>query len=190
MSKTPDKRLRRDLDLFVLALVDSGVSTPYELQQAAGLSPGATVPALRRVAERGLVLAGKAGPRGRMAYKLTAAGRQLLKEGWKELLAGGPSCDLDSDLRVALLAHFVGGNRRLAVDFLRKSAARKLEALGTIQEPDGQESLSALAHHYKNLRAASAKALIKAEAAAAATMARTLPNASRAKQHNQTKPAR
>ena len=175
MSKTPDKRRRRDLDLFVLALVDSGVSTPYELQRAAGLSPGATIPALRRMVARGLVLAGKAGIRGRMTHKLTAAGRQLLKDGWRELILDGPSCDFDADLRVALLALFVGGSRRLAVDFLRKSAARKLESLGAIQEPDGQQPLPPLAFQYKSLRAASAKALIKAEAAAATAVARGLP---------------
>jgi hypothetical protein len=37
-----------DLDLFVLALIKSGVSTPYVLQKEAGLSPGATIPAIRR----------------------------------------------------------------------------------------------------------------------------------------------
>jgi hypothetical protein len=29
MSETHDKRRRTDLDLFVLALIDGGVSTPY-----------------------------------------------------------------------------------------------------------------------------------------------------------------
>ena len=31
MSQTRDKRRRTDLDLFVLALIGGGVSTPYEL---------------------------------------------------------------------------------------------------------------------------------------------------------------
>ena len=43
MSETRDKRRRTDLDLFVLALIDGGVSTPYELQKAAGLSPAFAV---------------------------------------------------------------------------------------------------------------------------------------------------
>jgi hypothetical protein len=43
MSEIRDKRRRTDLDLFVLALIDGGVSTPYELQKAAGLSQGAAV---------------------------------------------------------------------------------------------------------------------------------------------------
>jgi hypothetical protein len=47
MSETRDKRRRTDLDIFILALIDSGVSTPYEFQKAAGLSQGATIPALQ-----------------------------------------------------------------------------------------------------------------------------------------------
>ena len=178
MSKTPDRRRRGDLELFVLALIDDGVSTPYELQQAAGLSPGATIPVLRRLFEGGLVLLGKAGTRGRMAYKLSAPGSQRLKGGWKKLIADGPSGDLDADLRVALLTLFVGGNRRLAVDFLRKSSARKLGLLSSIDEPDPLESRSPLAYQYRSLRAASAKDLIKAEGAAVASVARTLSRGS------------
>jgi len=35
MSANSDKRRRGDLDLFVLALIASGVATPYELKTAA-----------------------------------------------------------------------------------------------------------------------------------------------------------
>jgi hypothetical protein len=44
MPEARDKRHRTDLDLFILALIDSGVSTPHELQKMAGLSRGATIP--------------------------------------------------------------------------------------------------------------------------------------------------
>jgi DNA-binding PadR family transcriptional regulator len=178
VSQIPDKRRRSDLELFVLALIEDGVSTPYELQQAARLSPGATIPVLRRLLETGLVQTGKAGTRGRAAYRLTAAGRQRLKVGWKELIANGPSSDFDADLRVALLALFVGGRRRLAADFLYKSAARRLESLNSIDEPAPFESPSTLAYQYKSLRAASAKAVIKAGAAAADVVARSLSSGS------------
>ena len=59
MSKTPDKRQRTDLDFFVLALIDGGVSTPYELQKEAGLSQGATNPALQRLLAARFVRQGK-----------------------------------------------------------------------------------------------------------------------------------
>ena len=53
MSETRDKRGRTDLDLFVLALIDSRISTPYEFQKVAGLSPGATIPALQILLDAG-----------------------------------------------------------------------------------------------------------------------------------------
>jgi DNA-binding PadR family transcriptional regulator len=72
MSASSDKRRRGDLDLFVLALIASGVVTPYELKTAAGLSPGATIPALARLLKAGFVLQDKPGPRGRADHKITA----------------------------------------------------------------------------------------------------------------------
>lgn len=51
VSETRDKRRRSDLDLFVLALIASAVSTLYSLKTTADLSPGATIPVLRRLLE-------------------------------------------------------------------------------------------------------------------------------------------
>src|SRR5579863_8988063 len=81
-----DKRRRSDLDVFVLALVNGGVSTPYELKTAAGLSPGATIPALARLMKARFIRQGKSGPRGRIDHKITAEGRRHLKQGWKYLI--------------------------------------------------------------------------------------------------------
>jgi DNA-binding PadR family transcriptional regulator len=130
MSETRDKRRRTDLDLFVLALIDAGVSTPYELQKAAGLSQGATIPALQRLLDAGFLRQGKPGPRGRTDYRVTATGKRLLKDGWLPLIEAGPKGDADSDLRVALLALSAGGDRRQAADFLRRAADRKMESIG------------------------------------------------------------
>jgi DNA-binding PadR family transcriptional regulator len=168
--------------LFVLALIASGVATPYELKTAAGLSPGATIPALARLLEAGFVLQGKPGPRGRAAHKITAEGRRYLKSGWKELVEDGPSGDLDADLRVALMAVWLGGDRRLGTDFLRQSAEKKLESIRKVEEPDDSASLPMLALWYKRLRAASAKVLIKGESTAALAMATALPRKPSGKQ--------
>src|ERR1017187_5746943 len=91
MPETRDKRRRTDLDLFVLALIDGGVSTPYELQKSAGLSQGATIPTLKRLLEAGFVRQGKPGARRRTGYKVTATGRKLLRGGWLPLIEAGPS---------------------------------------------------------------------------------------------------
>jgi DNA-binding PadR family transcriptional regulator len=98
MPDVRDKRRKTDLDLFVLALVDSGVCTPYALQMKAGLSPGASIPALQRLTESRLVRQGKPGSRGRTDRRITPAGKKLLKIGWKSLIEDGPSGDLDADL--------------------------------------------------------------------------------------------
>jgi len=175
MSETRDKRRRTDLDAFVLALIDSGISTPYELQKMASLSPGATIPALERLLEGGLVSQGKAGVRDRAAYKTTAAGRRWLKSAWRSLIDDGPRGDLDADLRVALLALWAGGARRLATDFLHQSAARKLKSVATLEENTDQKSAVPLAAWYQKLRSAAAMAQLKGESTAASTMADVLP---------------
>jgi len=176
VSETRDKRRRSDLDLFVLALIASGVSTPYELQKAAGLSPGATIPALRRLVDGGFVRAGKPGTRGRTSHKITKDGQRQLKNGWRDLIDAGPSGDLDADLRVALLALWVGGKRRLAMDFLRQSAAQKLESIRAVEKPDEEASLPPLALWYRKLRSSSAEALLKGESTAVLAMAKALPH--------------
>lgn len=175
MPETRDKRRRNDLDLFVLALISDGVSTPYELKTAAALSPGATIPALARLLETGFVLQGKPGPRGRADYKIAAEGRRYLKSGWKELIEDGPSGDLDADLRVALLALWVGGERKLGADFLRQSAEKRLKFMNMVEEPDDMSSHPSLAQWYRRLRSTSAHALIKGESVAALAMAKALP---------------
>ncbi len=175
MSASNDKRRRKDLELFVLALIECGVSTPYALQTAAGLSPGATIPALARLLEAGFVLQGKPGHRGRADYRITAAGRRYLKSAWKELLKDGPSGNLDADLRVALLALFVGGDRGLAKDFLRLTSAHRLESAVKLEEPAESSSLPPLALWYRRLRSASSETLMKGESAAALAMAKALP---------------
>jgi DNA-binding PadR family transcriptional regulator len=181
VSETRDKRRRNDLDLFVLALIDSGISTPYDFQKAAGLSQGATIPALRRLLDARFIVEAKPGPRGRTDRKITAEGRRCLKRSWKDLIDDGPSGNLDADLRVALLALWVGDNRRLAVDFLRQSAVQRLESIGANEEPDQTASASQLAFWYRKLRSASAQALLKGESDATLGMANALPRSASGK---------
>jgi DNA-binding PadR family transcriptional regulator len=190
MSEIRDKRRRTDLDLFVLALIDGGVSTPYELQKAGGLSQGATIPALQRLLGARLVRQGKPGARGRTDYKVTVAGRNLLKAGWLPLVEASPSGDIDSDLRVALLALWGGGDRRVAVEFLRESAYKKLETQEAA-EPDGDPLKSVpLARLYSEMRSAAAKALLKAECSVIRAMADSLPRSLAGKPRHSKRPAR
>jgi DNA-binding PadR family transcriptional regulator len=175
MSETYDKRRRTDLDLFVLALIDGGISTPYELQKTAGLSQGATIPALQRLLEARFVRRGKPGARRRINYKVSAAGKKFLRNGWLPLIEAGPSGDLDSDLRVALLAIWGSGDRRLATDFLRRSGDKKMESIATTELAGDQGDVTPLACWYTELRSATTKALLTAEAEAVRAMAEALP---------------
>jgi hypothetical protein len=106
MPETRDKRHRNDLDLFVLTLIDTGIATAYALQKEAGLSQRATIPALQRLLEASFV-------RPENPF-----------QGRNPLIENGPTGDLDTDLRAALLALSIGGNRKLTVDFLRQSAEK------------------------------------------------------------------
>ncbi len=175
MPESRDKRRRTDLDQFVLALIDSGLTTPYELQKAAGLSQGATIPALQRLLDARLVRQGKPGSRGRTDYQVTASGKRLLKDGWLPLIEDGPSGDVDSDLRVALLALLGGGERRLAADFLRQSADRKMESAVAVEPIGNPGELPLLPRWYSELRSSTAKSLLTAESAAIRAMADALP---------------
>ena len=175
MSQIRDKRRRTDLDLFVLALIDSGISTPYEFQKSAGLSPGATIPVLQRLLESGFVRQGKPGVRGRTDHRTTPTGRKFLKSAWSALIEDGPSGDLDADLRVALLALWAGGERRLATGFLQQSGSKKLKPIEALEDGGDTSSASALADWYARLRSGSAKSLLKAESDAAFVLAEELP---------------
>jgi DNA-binding PadR family transcriptional regulator len=81
----PDKRSKLDLELFVLALVQRGIDTPYDLSVMVGLSPGATIPVLKRLQEAGHLERGQPGVRGRTEYEVTVSGIQHLKSGWRPL---------------------------------------------------------------------------------------------------------
>jgi DNA-binding PadR family transcriptional regulator len=181
MSQTHDKRRRTDLDLFILALIDGGVSTPYELQKTAGLSQGATIPALQRLLKARLVSQGKPGARRRIDYKVTAAGSKALKAGWLPLVKAGPSGDIDSDLRLALLALWGGGNRGIAAEFLRESAYKKMEGQATAEPTSDPGKVAPLARWYCEMRSVAAKALLTAECSVIRTMADTLPRTLRGK---------
>ena len=186
MSDTPDKRRRTDLDLFVLALIDGGVSTPYELQKSAGLSQGATIPALQRLLEAGFVRQGKPGARKRTGYKITAVGKRLLKTGWLPLIDAGPSGDVDSDLRVALLAILGGGDSRVAAEFLREAAYKKMEVQATAEPTVVQGEIAPLARWYGEMRSTAAKALLAAECSVIRAMADTLPRSLAGKTRRRT----
>jgi hypothetical protein len=83
------------------------------------------------------------------------------------LLQEGPSGDLDSDLRVFLIAVRVGKDRGLAEAFLRSGLAHRQESLALLRGKTKEEGSGIwLADHYVSHRAQATAAMLKAEAKA------------------------
>ncbi len=109
------------LELFLLALIDSGLTTPYEFHRQAGISVGASIPALNNLLGQKLVSKGKEGDRRRMEYSLTTRGRARLKTSLAE--TSEDASDLQSSLRLAILAEYLG-SRAQAVSLLERFRSR------------------------------------------------------------------
>lgn len=107
-----------NFELFVLALIDRGCRTPYDLDQRAGVSIGGSSPALARLSERSLISAGKKGPRGRREYNLTSTGERVLDENLSGLTADSVIPDFDSLAR-SLVMLWTTRRRRLALQLLQ-----------------------------------------------------------------------
>ena len=162
-----DKRSKLDLDLFVLALLRRGIDTPYRLLASAGLSPGASIPVLRRLEQVGYVRPGKAGPRGRIEYHITTAGHHYLENEWQILLQHPVPTDSEAILRTAALAVLSGCDRRLVSTYLKKAAATKASD-SKRRQTDAKTAEACLsgdsdANLYRWLRATHAAARLRAE---------------------------
>ncbi len=120
-----DKRSRLDLELFVLALIQRGVNTPYRLLSA-GLSQGGVIPVLGRLENSGYVRRGKPGPRGRTEFEIAAAGRRHLQAAWQTLLEAPVSGDIETVLRAASLAILSGADRKIVTAYLERAAKAKV----------------------------------------------------------------
>ncbi len=96
----------RTLDLFLLTLVRDGIRTPYDWQARAGVSLGASLPAVKRLLEGLLVTEAKKGLRGRREFQITRLGRGALDNIalYAKQAVDEPPGDLESVLRLACIA--------------------------------------------------------------------------------------
>lgn len=130
MSKTDvpgnrDRRSKADLELFLLALVGEGINTPYLLHTAAGLSLGATVPALKRLEHAGFLRRGQPGTRGRTEFEITKSGERHLKSRWRPLMDAAAPTDVDAVLRIVSLGVLSGADNATVAVYLKRAAAVK-----------------------------------------------------------------
>ena len=114
------------LEVFVLAMIDRGVSTPYDLRERAALSVGASIPALRRLEKEGQVAHTVSGRRHE--YSLTAAGRRRLRTSWQQDLDRHEATDFDGVLRTAYLSWLLGGPQHASRFLSTAARARRRTA--------------------------------------------------------------
>jgi DNA-binding PadR family transcriptional regulator len=143
------------LDYFILSQLERGLETPYDLMRRAGVSLGASVPALRRLSAAGFIKKGRetsVSNRPRHVYKLTADGMKQARTGWKQYLQGKSNLvDLDEILRVCDMASHNNHDQAGLAAFLDR-AARDRSVLAS-QAQIGIDLQSAVSLDYMSIRA-------------------------------------
>lgn len=114
------------LDIFILAALDREPASPYDLHRQLGVSLGASLPALRRLMEGGLVartVMNAKTKRPRHEYRLKPAGKAALKSAWQPHLEDRKKVlHLDSILRLVDVGLRFGGDKKVIRDLLVRAA--------------------------------------------------------------------
>jgi DNA-binding MarR family transcriptional regulator len=166
-----------DLDLFVLAMVQSGLGTTYDLKSKAGLSVGSTSPILARLEQAGLLEAPKAErDRGVRRFSISKEGKKHLAAGWKELLQRRPT-DIDEILRITYIA-WTMGSADVASRFI-ETAAAGLQDLAVTRRAEANQLLRGLTgplggQAFRWLRTGADAARIEAQAEALKQLGREI----------------
>ena len=165
------------LDLFLMSMLDRGAQSPYELQRLAGVSLGASVPSLRRLTASKLVTREEgtaATNRPRHEYKLTAAGKQAARIGWKTYLQeASTSLDLDSLLRIVDMAFHCGAEKKAIKSFLKQAAGSRAlmaEKAGLAEKGFASPDMAS----YMRMRASCDAIRLRAESDAFSSLATSL----------------
>lgn len=124
MYRTSGTRMQRSsLEVFILALISKGYRTMYDLQRAAGLSVGATTPALARLSKARLVTKKILGRRHE--FSLTKSGERVLGQ-WS--MPSARLTDYDDVLRTAFLCVFLNRDKATATEVLSQAARARARA--------------------------------------------------------------
>ena len=165
------------LDVFLLALIDSGVTTSYAMREQAGISVGASRPALQRLQNLGLVEHGKTEARNKLVFRLTNRGRGAKKTELSHLMAEyqvNPPSDLESIVRIAAIAAFSGNSS--AVRALLSRAAETCRRRAEEVDPVKIETDFSVAARYRFMTALCTAAQLRAVSALLRDMGRISRN--------------
>ena len=162
------------LELFLLSLMSGGEPlTPYNVLQRLGISPGASIPALKRLEERQLVKKERPAARGRQAFSITKQGDDWLDSHINLCMHNeidNPPLDAESIARnVALaLSEFPGFTfgKRLVKATFKKCVQRAKQAEEEVYDLDRKHSRGTTEEIYRWVRASLEAAQWRAEAAA------------------------
>lgn len=159
----------RILDLFILVLVRDGLRTPYAWQARAGVSLGASLPAVGRLLSGGFLSEAEQGPRGRREFTLTHSGRSELRRValYIERTLDEEDDDLETVLRLSSIA-ISDGRPELVRKLLLQAAeqharrsrrARKLAVVPAKGSGVAELYIAALSHCERNRQDATARSL-------------------------------
>ena len=128
-----DRRSRKDLEAFLLGLITQGLKTPYDFMISAGISPGASIPALTRLEDGGYIRKGDEGPRNRTEYIITANGERFLSNSCREMFKLPPTSDRDLEtvLRISALALMLGQPQSSVATYLKTAAQLRRASAST-----------------------------------------------------------
>jgi DNA-binding PadR family transcriptional regulator len=166
------QQLLSSLDVFLLALVDSGVATVYSMREQAGISVGASRPALQRLKKLGFVEEGEVEARNKLKFRLTRRGRHAIVAGLSHLLEEfrvTPPSDTESILRIASLAASAG--EKLAAARLLKEAAEECKRRAREFEETAPDTTSGVAGAYQSMMASCSAAHFQAVSRALSDLA-------------------
>ncbi|HYD16500.1 MAG TPA: PadR family transcriptional regulator [Candidatus Nanoarchaeia archaeon] len=117
------------LEVFILALISQGLNTTYAFQSEVGLSLGASVPALKRLEEAGLVTRKISGRRHE--FTLTRAGKTTLAS-WNVDQRRFPT-EFEDVLRTAFL-NALGDKKDCVSDLFQQAAKARRRAAEELEE--------------------------------------------------------
>jgi hypothetical protein len=167
------------LELFLLNLVAQGLNTPYVLKSSAGLSVGATLPALSRLKKRKLLQRAEVAARNKQEFEVTPLGKKIMLSEMKRLLAQAkttPPTDTESALRLAALAFF--SKKHDAAMILLTSVGESRLRLAQVRAKDFNHVATAdLPTLYRSLSGTCEGARSEAEGEALIALARELRKA-------------
>jgi hypothetical protein len=129
----------KDIDLCILALVQQGLATPFDLKVKAGLSLGTTIPTLNRLCDdEGLLKATQKDTHRSRRYSPSNKGNAALRAQWPDLMRSVPT-DIDSILRIAYVAWLFGDPQK-STEYVEKGA-RQLQALAEARAAEARSVL-------------------------------------------------